>query len=53
MVKWRIANIKLMFVRKMRLAKNDNICKRALTNKIVTGTNGLSKECKDLAGEMD
>ena len=52
MVKWRIAKIKLLFVRKIRLAKNDNICKRALTNEIITGTNGLSKESKDLAGEI-
>ena len=52
MVKWRIAKIKLMFMRKMRLTKNDNICKRALMNKIITGTNGLSKECKDLAREI-
>ena len=36
----------------MRLARNDNICKRALMNEIITGTNGLSKECKDLAGEI-
>ena len=40
MVKWRIAKIKLMFVRKMRLDKSDNICKRALTNEITIGTNG-------------
>ena len=52
MVKWRIAKIKLMFVRKMRLARNDNICKRALMNEIITGTIGLSKECKDLANEL-
>ena len=36
----------------MRLAKGDNICKRALTNEIIIGTNGLSKECKDLADEI-
>ena len=52
MVKWRIAKIKLMFMRKMRLSGNDNICKRALMNEIITGTNGLSKECKDLAREI-
>ena len=52
MVKWRIAKIKQMFVRKMRLANGDNICKRALTNEIIIGTNGLSKECKDLADEI-
>ena len=52
MVKWRIPEIKLMFVRKMRLAKSDNICKRALTNEIIIGTNGLSKECKDLADKI-
>ena len=52
MVKWRIAKIKLMFVRKIRLARNDNICQRALMNEILTETNGLSKECKDLAGEI-
>ena len=39
-------------MRKMRLSKNDNICKRALMNEIITGTNGLSKECKDLAREI-
>ena len=41
-----------MFVRKMRLAECDNICKRALTNEIIIGTNGLSKECKDLAEDI-
>ena len=53
MVKWRIAKIKLMFMRKMRLTKNNNICKRDLMNEIITGTNGLSKECKDLARDRD
>ena len=52
MVKWRIVKIKLMFVRKMRLSRNNNVCKRALMNEIITGTNGLSKECKDLASEI-
>ena len=52
MVKWRIAKIKLMFMRKMRLCRNYNICKRALINEIITGTRGLSKECKDLAREI-
>ena len=52
MVKWRIAKIKLLFVRKIRQARNDNICKRALMKEIITGTNGLSKECKDLAREI-
>ena len=46
------SNAKLMFMRKMRLAKNDNICKRSLMNEIITGTSGLSKECKDLAKEI-
>ena len=52
MVKWRIAKIKLMCMRKMRLTKNDNICIRTLMNEIITGTDGLSKECKDLAREI-
>ena len=52
MVKWRIAKIKLMFMRKMRFSRNDNICKRALMNEIITGTNGLSKECKELAARL-
>ena len=41
-----------MFMRKMRLTKNDSICKRAMMNEIITGTSGLSKECKDLAKEI-
>ena len=52
MVKWRIAKIKLMFVRKMRQADCDNICKRALINEIIIGTKGLSSECKELADEI-
>ena len=51
-IKWRIAKIKLMFVIKMGVSRNDNICKRALIHEIITGTNGLSKECKDLAREI-
>ena len=52
MVKWTIAKIKLMFVRKIRLADCDNICKRALIKEIIIGTNGLTEECKDLADEI-
>ena len=48
----RIAKIKLMFVRKMRLARNDNICKRALMNESITRIHGMSKKCMDLAGEI-
>ena len=52
MVKWRIAKSKLMFVRKMRQADCDNICKRAFINEIIIGTKGLTSECKDLAEEI-
>ena len=44
MIKWRIAKSKLMFVRKMRQADCDNICKRAILNEIIIGTKGLASE---------
>ena len=38
MMKWRIAKSKLMFIRKLILKEDDNICRRALMNK--TRSNG-------------
>ena len=52
MIKWRIAKSKLMFIRKMRQADCDNICKRAILNEIIIGTKGLASQCKDLAEEI-
>ena len=52
MMKWRIAKSKLMFMRKMILKEEDNICRRALMNETILGANGLSKECKDLADQV-
>ena len=52
MMKWRIAKSKLMFMRKMILKEEDNICRRALMNETILGANGLSKECKDLAEQI-
>ena len=52
MIKWRIAKSKLMFVRKIRQADCDNICKKAILNEIIIGTKGLASECKDLAEEI-
>ena len=52
MMKWRIAKSKLMFMRKMILKEEDDICRRALMNETILGANGLSQECKDLAEQI-
>ena len=42
MMKWRIAKSKLMFMRKIILKEDDNICRRALMNETIMEANGLS-----------
>ena len=49
MMRWRIARQKLLFLRKIMLKDNDNICKRAIINETILEAEGLGHECRGLA----
>ena len=48
-MKWRIAEKKLLFFRKIMLKEDSNITRRALMN---MGLKGLSYECRELTEMM-
>ena len=52
MMRWRIAKQKLLFVRKLMLKKDSNICKRAVMNETILGAEGLGFECKKISEEI-
>ena len=49
MMRWRIARQKLLFLRKIMLKDNSNICKRAIINEAILEAEGLGHECRGLA----
>ena len=51
-IKWRIAERKLLFLRKLMKKDDTNICRRAIANEAILGVKGLGHECKVLAKEM-
>ena len=48
LMKWRIAEMKLLFFRKIMLKDDSNITRRALMNETFMGLKGLSYECRQL-----
>ena len=51
-MKWRIAEKKLLFFRKIMLKEESNITRRALMNEMFMGLKGLSHECRQLTEMM-
>ena len=52
MMKWRIARQKLLFLRKLMFKENSNLCKRAVINETLLGSEGLGHECKVLTDTL-
>ena len=52
-MKWRIAEKKPLFFRKIMLKEESNITWRALMNETFMGLKGLSHECRELTGIPD
>ena len=51
-MKWRIAERKLLFFRKIMLRDESNLTRRALINETFMGLKGLSYECRQLTEMM-
>ena len=52
LMKWRIAEKKLLFVRKIMMKENTNIARKALLNETFMGLKGLAHECRELTDMM-
>ena len=52
LMKWRIAEKKLLYFRKIMLKEESNIARKALLNETFMGLNGLSHECKEVTEMM-
>ena len=48
LMKWRIAEKKMLFFRKIMMRDESNITRRALMNETFMGLKGLSYECRQL-----
>ena len=51
-MKWRIAEKKLLFVRKIMMKDDTNIARKALLNETFIGLKGLAHECRELTEMM-
>ena len=52
LMKWRIAEKKLLFVRKIMMKEESNIARKALLNETFMGLKGLVHECRELTEMM-
>ena len=52
LMKWRIAEKKLLFFMKIMLKEESNITRKALLNETFMGLKGLSHECRELTEMM-
>ena len=52
LMKWRIAEKKLLFVRKLMMKEESNIARKALLNETFMGLKGLAHECRELTEMM-
>ena len=52
LMKWRIAEKKLLFVRKIMIKEDTNIARKALLNETFMGLKGLAHECRELTEMM-
>ena len=52
MMKWRIAEKKLLFLRKTKEREESNITRKALLNYTFMGLKGLGYECKQLTDKL-
>ena len=51
-MKWRIANKKLQFLRKIMLKENSNIAKGAVMEEVMHKVKGLAYECRKISREI-
>ena len=52
LMKWRIAEKKLLFIRKIMMKENSNIARKALLNETFMGLKGLAHECREMTEIM-